>query len=496
MKANRLLYLITALSFTLLFYKKEQAGINFGLFVLLLIASSLIMNRSVLKTKQWLIITAGTLISSFSVAYYASVLSVWMGIISLLILLTLHRSKYTSYFIALAGSMLSIFGSVIFNILGKLYSAKYLRPIRRNTKRTKWTVIAAVTIIAFLFLTLYRFSSPIFNSYFLGIFDNIDWGWIFFTLFGAFLLFTFFFKPPLLNKLLRLEPRKDNNIKEESLNPYGQSIFNLFSTIESERYSAFLLFTILNLLLLFLNLSDMNYLFLKGELPKGITYSDYVHAGVGAVIMSIVLAILLIAFYFRGHLNFDSQSKNIKRLTYCWIVQNMGLILMAAYKNQLYIDAYSLTFLRIGVYYFLGFSTIGLILTFYKIYSIKDTWFLFRSNSVAFYWILVLSSLFNWNIMVTHYNLKYSREIDYPYLNTLGHENYPILWESKFYNTEKSKAYQLRLTGNFETYSLPETIGMFLEDYENSSSVTWCYTRAKTYHYFAELAKSNKLTKW
>jgi hypothetical protein len=98
--------------------------------------------------------------------------------------------------------------------------------------------------------------------------------------------------------------------------------------------------------------------------------------------------------------------------------------------------------------------------------------------------------------MVTHYNLKYSREIDYPYLNTLGHENYPILWESKFYNTEKSKAYQLRLTGNFETYSLPETIGMFLEDYENSSSVTWCYTRAKTYHYFAELAKSNKLTKW
>jgi len=298
-----------------------------------------------------------------------------------------------------------------------------------------------------------------------------------------------------LNKLLRLEPKYDHTIKETSLKPYELSLFRLFSNLESERSSALLLFVILNLLLLFLNITDIHYIFFKGELPKGITYSDYVHSGVEAVIMSIVFAILLIAYYFRGPINFDAKSKNIKALTYLWIVQNIVLIVMAAVKNQLYIDAYSLTYLRIGVYYYLAFSIIGLILTFYKIFFKKDTWFLFRSNSFVFYWVLILSCLFNWNIIVTHYNLKYSHEIDYSYLNSLGHQNYPILWESKFYDSINKEAYQLRLTGKYETYYLPETIGTFLEDCEKSEIIIWCATREKTYQYFEELAKSNKLTK-
>jgi hypothetical protein len=365
----------------------------------------------------------------------------------------------------------------------------------RVTRQTKWPTIIVVAIITLVFLTLYRFASPIFNSYLLDIFGNIDWGWIFFTLFGAFILYTFFFRLPLMNKLLRLEPRYGNPIREESLRPYAQSVFRLFSSIDSERYSASLLFIILNLMLLFLNLSDINYLFLKGQLPKGVTYSDYVHSGVEAVIMSIILAILLIVFYFRGHLNFDLKAKKIKTLTYLWIVQNMGLIVMAAIKNQMYIDAYSLTFLRIGVYYFLAFSLIGLILTFYKIHFKRDTWFMFRSNSFVFYWVLVLSCLFNWNIIVTKYNLKYSREIDYSYLKSIGFQNYPILWEGKYYSADEKKPYQLHLTGRTETYYLPETIGIFLTEYENSSLVTFSVTREKTYRYFAELAKSEKIPK-
>jgi hypothetical protein len=495
MKTNKLLYLVTVLGFTLLFYKKGNTGINFGLFAILLIVFSGIMNKSLWKTKQWLIISAGTLIASFSVVYYASGLAIFMGVISFLILMTLQRSKCTSYFISLASSMISIIGSVIFNILGRLYRIKYLRPSPRIVRQRKWPVIIIVVVVTLLFLTLYRNASPIFNSYFMGIFDHFDWGWIFFTIFGSFLLYSFFFRPPLLNKLLRLEPKHDHTIKENSLKPYDQSLIRLFSNLESERYSALLLFVILNLLLLFLNITDIHYLFFKGELPKGITYSDYVHSGVEAVIMSIVFAILLIAYYFRAAINFDSKSKNIKALTYLWIVQNIVLIVMAAVKNQLYIDAYSLTYLRIGVYYYLAFSIIGLILTFYKIYFKKDTWFLFRSNSFVFYWVLILSCLFNWNIIVTRYNLKYSHEIDYSYLNSLGHQNYPILWESKFYDSINKEAYQLRLTGKYETYYLPETIGTFLEDCEKSESITWCATREKTYQYFEELAKSNKLTK-
>ena len=170
MKTNKLLYLVTAICFTLLFYK-QNAGINFVLFAVLLIAFSGIMNRSVLKTKQWLIITAGALISSFSVAYYGNFLSIFMCIISLLVLMTLQRSKFTSYFIALPGTMISIMASVIFLILGKIYRTKYLKPLPHITRQKRWPAIIIVVFVSFLFLTLYRFASPIFNSYFSGIFD-------------------------------------------------------------------------------------------------------------------------------------------------------------------------------------------------------------------------------------------------------------------------------------------------------------------------------------
>lgn len=493
MKTIKLFYLISILFFTLLFYQRVNDGTNFTFFAVLLIVFSGMMNRSVTKTKQWLFITSGTLISSLSFAYYGNGLPVIMGVISLLILMTLQRSKYSSYMAALAASGISIIGSVIFNILGKIYRVKYLQRPLQISGQAKWPAIIIVIVIAFLFLTLYRFASPIFDSYFYKVLGNIDWGWFFFTILGSFLLYSFFFRPPLLNKLLRIEPKYDNTIKEESLRPYSQTIFHIFSTLEMERYSAFLLFIILNLLLLFLNITDLNYLFLRGELPKGITYSDYVHSGVEAVVMSILFAIMLIAYYFRGHINFDLQSQKIKGLTYFWIVQNICLIVMAAVKNQMYIDEYSLTYLRIGVYYFLVFSIIGLVLTFYKIYFRKDTWFLFRSNSFVFYWVLILSCLFNWNILVTRYNLKNSKEVDYPYLKSLGYQNYPILWGSKCYDLNERKAYQLRLTGKAETYYLPETIGTFLENCENSDIFSYCITREKTYQYFADLAKSNQL---
>jgi hypothetical protein len=167
--------------------------------------------------------------------------------------------------------------------------------------------------------------------------------------------------------------------------------------------------------------------------------------------------------------------------------------MMAAFKNQLYIDAYSLTFMRIGVYYFLAFSILGLLLTLYKIYFRKDTWFLFQRNSFGIYLALILSCVFNWDSIVTRYNLENSTEVDYSYLNTLGFQNYPLLWEIKYYDSKRKQEYELQLTGKAEHYFLPGKIGAFLKDYESTSMQSYCVTRKKTYQYFVEQAKSNKL---
>lgn len=283
MKTNKLLYLIAVISFTLLFYRQD-AGINIFIFSVLLIVASGIMNRSVRKTIEWLIIAAGSIISSFFIIWYGNTLTIMMSIISLLILTTIQRSRLTSYIPALAGTGLSFFGTFILIIYGKIRSNRinHLRHPQLISRVRKWPAIIIVAVIVFLFLSLYRFASPIFNFYLSELInlDWVDWGWIIITLFASYLLYSFFFKPPFLKKLLRLENRYGKTITEESIKPHAQS-FSIFANLESERYSAFLLFTILNLLLLFLNLSDIHYLFLKGELPAGITYSDYVHSEIG-----------------------------------------------------------------------------------------------------------------------------------------------------------------------------------------------------------------------
>ena len=95
---------------------------------------------------------------------------------------------------------------------------------------------------------------------------------------------------------------------------------------------------------------------------------------------------------------------------------------------------------------------IRLLLTLYKIYSRKDTWFLFQHSSFFIYVILILSCSFNWNTLVTRYNMKNSIEIDYDYLNSLGFENYPLLWERKYYDPKRKQDYQLQLSGKILCY--------------------------------------------
>ncbi len=494
MKFRNWYYLLTVLSFTALFYKQE-AGINVFLFAGLLLTLSGLMNTTNWKKKEWLTIASGTLFSSVFVAIYANSLTIMMSLISILILVILQRSKNTSYGVALGSGMISVFGSLVFMVLGINYAQK-LKQARKTQilkKTNRRGPVFVVVIVSFLFLSLYREVNPIFDAYFASLLGNIEWGWIFFTLFGSVILYSFFFPPRILMKLLKIEDSYGKTLGDNHPKPKYSFIINLFANFENERYSAFMMFGILNLLLLFLNITDFNYLFLKGELPKGITYSDYVHSGVGAVIVSIILAIALIIYYFRGQMNFDPQSKNIKTLVFIWIAQNMFLILMATFKNQLYIDAYSLTFLRIGVYYYLGFSTLGLLLTLYKIYCKKDTWFLFRSNSFGFYILLVLSCAINWSAIVTNYNLKNNKEVDLDYIANVGFENYPLLWEREYFESKRHETFELRLTSKPEFYDLPNAIGSFLEEYERSGMVSYSYEKEKTYQYFVQLAVSGKL---
>jgi Domain of unknown function (DUF4173) len=183
------------------------------------------------------------------------------------------------------------------------------------------------------------------------------------------------------------------------------------------------LFVLLNLLVLIVNVGDINYLLITKKLPAGISYSQFVHQGINALITSIIIAIAIVLFYFRGGLNFFAKSKAIKVLACIWILQNAFMVYSTSCRNTLYITECGLTYKRIGVYVYLLLALTGLITTFIKIIKLKSNSFLFRANGWIFYVFLIILSFPNWDRIITQYNVK-NGTADYPgYVLSLSYSN-------------------------------------------------------------------------
>ncbi|MBK8808377.1 MAG: DUF4173 domain-containing protein [Bacteroidales bacterium] len=493
MKTKSILYAIAILLFSLLFYKQD-VGLNYLLFAILLVAFSVVMHPNIWKTRQWLTVATGTIIAGFFCMYYASTLAIVMCIVSVLILGFVNRWKKISILTALIAGIASQLLAVILIFKGKLLSDKLRKTANKPiiNKSGKWVSVFIVLIVIVVFMALYSSINPVFEKVTSGLFQSISWSWFFFCVLGFVLLYSFFYPTQLVRQFTKIENENSKSLNPENIGSENTFMGNVVP-FSNEIFAAKLLFIILNGLLLLLNFTDIHYLLLKGTLPYEITLSQYVHKGVGAVIVSILFAIGLIIFFYRGKLNFDSASKMVKMLTYLWILQNIILIVMTMYKNHLYIDSYALTYKRIGVYFYLFFSIIGLVLTAYKVLTQQSTWFLFRSNAYAIYVVLILASAVNWNLVVSEHNLAHKKNQDYDYLIYLGYENYPLLWEKEcLYVT--SVAYPV--DSNYvisDGKTLPSHITYFLSDYENHNIQSYCFKKQEVYDYFNNKIKAGEI---
>ncbi len=138
---------------------------------------------------------------------------------------------------------------------------------------------------------------------------------------------------------------------------------------------------------------------------------------------SIVIAIVLILYFFRGNLNFFEHNKKIKVLTYLWIGLNVLLIAFTTYKNYGYVEALGLTYKRIGVFVYLLLTLTGLFTTFIKLANLKSFAYLARTNFATLFFLLTVSAAVPWNRLVTGYNLTNIVQPDLDYLIGLPDDN-------------------------------------------------------------------------
>ena len=179
------------------------------------------------------------------------------------------------------------------------------------------------------------------------------------------------------------------------------------------------------------------------------TLSAETHDRVNAVIMSIIMAILVILFYFKNGFNFDEKATSLKISAKIWIVLNGTLVLSAIIKNAEYISGFGLTYKRLGVYAFLTMALIGLIFTFIKIQKKKTNAFLFNKMFWASYGLILVCSYVNWGGIITSNNIQRKDFADNFHLVSINYNERTLLdYAEKSGNSEMKN----KLTERIESY--------------------------------------------
>jgi hypothetical protein len=417
MKKNDWILIIATALYSYLFYR-EAAGINFFIFSIGLIALLLARGQELRHKKKWLIVAAGTCISGAAVAIYGNWLSLWANVISLMLLSGMSVSTRSSVIMTLFHSAYSAGGAIVFMVLDAIERKPASQSSQRSPFYVKVLLVLVPLLITLLFFFLYRGSNPIFNNFAKNLsLDFITWQWIFFTLLGFILLYGFFYHKR-IKELAGWDENAPGHISPREVDENGAGLFG----IRNQNMSGILMFAMLNVLLLVVNALDVQYVFIAKTLPPGLNHSENVHQGVDLLILSIIIAIAIILFVFRGDMNFYSKNKMLRLLAYAWIIQNIFMIVSTMMRNSMYIAEHGLTYKRIGVYVYLALAIIGLAATWIKIMRIRSNWFLFRVNTAVWYVLLVISPVINWDKLIVDHNLTHARTkaVDKGYLIELA----------------------------------------------------------------------------
>ncbi|MBA2612181.1 MAG: DUF4173 domain-containing protein [Bacteroidetes bacterium] len=443
MKRNDWLLIASAIIFSVLFYK-QATGVNYLLFTGLVTGLIAYFNSDNIKKRQWWYYAAITNLCGFAVFYCNSNLSVFATILSLFIFSGKSFNYKNSIIINLFFSIGSVAASIVFAIIDYVNLRKQHVTSEKKKNRKIYFGVTIALVIAIVFFALYQQANPLFKDFTKNI--DLSWisiGWCLFAIWGFLVLYGLIYYKDI--KIFSDWDIKFNrtlvNNSHETTEP---------KEINNNTVIALSLFGLLNLMLVLVNALDLKNLLGTHELPKGIYLSDFVHSAVWSLVFSILIAVGLIMWFFKGDLNFNKQSKILKYLVYFWIIQNAIMVISAMVRNLWYVSEYQLTYLRIGVYVFLALSLVGLVITFLKVNKTKSAWYLVRQNFEAWLLILGLCSIVNWDKLISDYNIsnaKSFKALDKVYLVNLSNANLPDLTELFF---KEKKDSLLNATTDFQ----------------------------------------------
>lgn len=398
MKKHHLIF-ITVLAVIVLFYK-EYVALNLGILGIFLSILTFTQTKSEFRTKTFLTLFVTSIFSSFAFAWFGDAISFVAVFVSVFLLRfkgTYPKLKPFLYIEVLLFNLFSFLGRVF-------YTEQWFEKPKEGGGFGKKliTFILIPGILVTIFLCIYSAGSSHFDQFFSEIkFDFSFFDIIILAVIGFYVGFIFW------NFGVERFIFKQNRYLNDDFSGLIKIQKPTFSflDIDSERTSGLISFSALNILLLvFIATYNYEQFFEVTKSADGL--SAETHERVNSVIMSIVMAILVILFYFKRGFNFDEKAKSLKISAKIWIILNAVLVISASLKNSEYIINFGLTYKRLGVYAFLTMALIGLLFTFIKIQNRKTNAFLFNRMFWASYGLILVCSYVNWGGIITSNNIK------------------------------------------------------------------------------------------
>ena len=412
MKKHQII-LACSIIFTLLFYN-ESIGVNLAIFGLILTGSICYFFQDRFTDRSHLILVVTSVLSCMAFAWYGDFVSFLALAISILFLqFKIQESKL---------KIVQVFPLIFLNAfasIGRIFIfSQWLpeRKIHNNFAKKLVAYFIIPTIFIIVFFTAYSFGSSHFSSLLTDYTLDIDIvEVILIGVLGFYISFSFwnYWVPEVCYEKNELLDSDFKNIAEIK----SQNTFS-FLDIDFERKSGEITLVLLNFLLVVFIIT-YNYEQFFEVIEKSNLSAD-THERVNSVIFSIIMAVGVIMFYFKGGFNFDKKAANLKKLAKIWIVLNGLLIVSTIIKNSEYISVFGLTYKRLGVYAFLILAIIGLVFVFRKITKQKTNAYLANQMVWYFYGTVLLCSFVNWGNLITTYNIAVNKCVEPIFLSRLN----------------------------------------------------------------------------
>lgn len=427
MKKHHLIILSTVV-FLILFYN-ETAGLNLGLLGIFYAVLTFYNTPKSNKTRTFFALFITSILSSFAMAWFGDLSSFLALVVSIILLALKSKSKELKSIL-----IIPVLVTNFFTFVCRFFNFKDWIPVGHSEGKLQKliAIIVIPVVLLFIFFTIYTHGS----DHFAQFFSNFEWNidliqFLVLTILGFFIAFNYW-----NFNIERFIYKVNHHFKNEFLNEDKQQkpTFS-FLDLDLERLSGVISLMALNTMLVFFIISYNYEQFFDVKSMKT-DLSAETHERVNAVILSIVMAIVVILFYFKSNFNFDSKSHLLKLAAKIWIILNIVLVCSAILKNTEYIIGFGMTYKRLGVYAFLILSMIGLIVTLVKIQKQKTNIYLVNQMFWYFYGTILVCSFVNWGGLATQYNIDHNKG-DFDFLISLNFNDQLI--EQHFPNEAKNR---------------------------------------------------------